>query len=182
MILYLADSFDAAKQANLDSLAYQIPAVFVGIHAQGFSGRIIWQVPGVTNCYRCIAHERYEAVYDDADSLDLVGGRCALADVKIIDAIALKIALGLLERNEESIYGRWGRRLIKSQRQEIIVRTDPVEGYGNTLWDAVLEDLPESPQDYAQELKDNALFAMDSVWLKAEPLPGCACFKNQLKI
>ena len=179
LILYLADSFEAAAQVNQDSLHYGIPAVFVGIHEQGHSGRILWQIPGQSPCYYCMAQERYQAHAAGEVGLDLDGGNCTLTDVKIIDAIALKITLGLLERDQDSAYGRWGRRLIESQRNEIIIRTDPVEGFGNTLWEAILDDLPESPKPYAEELQKHAFFAMDSLWLKTDYLPNCECSKRR---
>lgn len=174
LVIYTADSFEAAKLLNEDILRYGCPAIFIGIHHNGFSGRIIPVIPGVTPCYRCIAHDRYEAEANQ-EVVDLAGESCTLADVKFIDAIALKVALAILERDEDSAYGEFGRRLIESQRHEIIVRTDPIQGFGNDLWDALLGDLPDSPKAYASELKEAALFAMDSIWLKSSPREDCQC-------
>lgn len=176
LVLYMADSFEAAKLLNEDILRYNRPAIFIGIHHNGTSGRIIPVIPGVTPCYRCVARDRYEAENNE-EIVDLVGGSCTLADVKFIDAIALKIALALLERDEDSLYGDYGRKLIAEKRSEIIVRTDPTSGFGNELWDALLEDLPDNPKNYASELKQEALFAMDSIWLKTEARDDCECCK-----
>jgi len=175
LLVYLADDFEAAALMCEDARALRIPAIFVGIQAQGLSGRIIYQIPDLTPCYRCVAHDRYEAELSVPEQLNLLGGECTLADVKFIDAVALKTALAILERREDTVYGAMGRALLKDGRNEIIVRTDPVKGFGSELWDAVLEDLPSEPKNYAQELRQQALFAMDTAWLKTEYRPDCDC-------
>jgi len=174
LILFMADSFEAARMVNEDSLKYGVPAIFIGIHALGLSGRIVWQVPGITTCYECVALERFlEASIEGDEAVDLPGGSCVLADVKLIDAVALKIVLALLDAGNETVYGRLGTRLLAEKRNEIIVRTDPTEGFGNVLWNALLEDLPANPKPYADELKSNALFAMDTIWLPTQCTHGC---------
>jgi hypothetical protein len=62
------------------------------------------------------------------------------------------------------------------RRQEIICRCSPEYDWGNSLWDAVLGDLPKAPKDFASELKEQVLFAMDTVWMEAQSQPDCpAC-------
>jgi hypothetical protein len=58
-------------------------------------------------------------------------------------------------------------------RSEVILRTSPDYGFGNLLWNAILSDLPTEPKAYASELKDEALFALDSVWLLTRRAPDC---------
>jgi hypothetical protein len=63
--------------------------------------------------------------------------------------------------------------IVISGRNEIIVRTTPDYEYGGILWDAILSDLPTEPKPFAQELQQEAFFAMDTLWLKTEYLAGC---------
>ena len=77
--------------------------------------------------------------------------------------------------------GRFFQRV--GARNDIIVRCDPAYGWGNAMWDAVLADLPATPKPYAQDLKDAALFAMDSLWLRGEFDPTCpVCGGNRHEV
>ena len=102
---------------------------------------------------------------------DLVGAHGLLVDVQCIDMVALKVAVALLERGENLAMGHFFRNM--GQRNEIIVRTSPEYAYGDLLWNAILRDLPTTPKPYAQELREQVLYAMDTVWLTTEYLPDC---------
>ena len=172
LIIAGTDSFPAQALLNVLSQRYKKPAVFIGVHEGAMGGRIIWTLPGELPCYRCIARERYDRfVAGGIAATDLPGVRGLLVDVQIIDMVALKIALGLLERGQDSSLGRFIEQT--GGRNEVIVRTSPDYEYGSSLWDAVLSDLPTSPKSYAAELKREALFAMDSIWLRTAFDPDC---------
>ena len=166
------DFFPAQALLNTWSQQAYIPIVFIGIHEQAQGGRIIWTVPGATPCYRCIAQERYVSFAEAGTAqTDLAGAHGLLVDIQFIDTIALKISAALLERGQESALGRFFSAM--GRRNEITVRMSPEYGYGAQLWDALLSDLPATPKPYAQELKDQILLAMDTIWLATEYLAGC---------
>lgn len=167
LIIAGTDYFPAQALMNVWSQRAGIPAVFIGIHQGAQGGRIIWTLPGELPCYRCIARERYERFQEQGlQGTDLPGAHGLLVDVQFIDMIALKIILALLERGQPTPLGSFVQAL--KCRNEVIVRTSPGYEYGNLLWDAVLSDLPTNPKAYADELKTQALFAMDTLWLATQ--------------
>ena len=172
LIIAGTDSFAAQAFVNEVALRAQTPCVFVGMHARADSGRIVWVVPGETGCYRCVAPERYEAAESPkAAVLDLAGMNGSLIDCQLIDMVALKVCVAILERGQESRMGRIYD--LMAGRNDIVVRCDPMSGHGNDLWRAVLSDLPTSPKDFASELREQALFAMDSLWLQGRRDAEC---------
>lgn len=172
LVIAGTDHFPAQALLNRLSQKAGVPAVFIGIHEMALGGRIIWTLPGATPCYRCAAHERYRHFGATGDvATDLVGAHGLLVDVQCIDMVALKVAVALLERGEKLAMGRFFHKM--GRRNEIIVRTSPEYAYGDLLWDAILGDLPTTPKPYAQELREQVLYAMDTVWLTTEYLPDC---------
>lgn len=168
--LLIAGTDQFAAQARINELSHQfnIPAVFVGIYAQASAGRIIWQLPGQTPCYRCIARERYA---DETAERDLDGAMGNIADCRLIDTVLVKVCQALLDRDQASRMGQFFEWM--NSRNDIIIRTHPHDGWGNQVWDAVLNDLPNTPKDYGRELREQALFAMDSLWLAGQDDPNC---------
>lgn len=172
LIMATTDHFPAQALLNRLSLRHNIPAVFSGFHAGALGGRIVHVIPGVTPCLRCVAHERYE-VFDveGTAATDLQGVHGALIDTTFIDTVALKIAMAVLERGTESPLGRFFDNL--RGRNEIVARTSTGYEWGSQLWDAILNDLPTNDKDYAAELKEQVLFGMEAIALKAEFDPEC---------
>jgi hypothetical protein len=172
LIVAGTDHFPAQKLLNRLSQQASVPAVFIGIHADAFGGRVIWSLPGRTPCYRCVAHDRYLWFEQEGEAAtDLPGARGLVVDIQCIDMVALKVAVALLERGQNSAMGRFFNQM--QGRNEIIVRTTPDYEYGGILWDAILSDLPTEPKPFALELQQEAFFAMDTLWLKTEYLAGC---------
>jgi len=165
------DQFAAQALVNREAVRRGIPAVFNRNQA---GARVVWSVPGETGCYRCVAEERYEAAEESDSSVDLVGAAGSLADCQFIDMIALKVCLAILERDSNSVMGRFYQAM--KGRNDVVVRCDPTEGWANSMWKAVLSDLPKEPRDFAAELEEQVLLAMDSMWLPAarnEACPDC---------
>lgn len=166
------DQFAAQALVNRWSQRLAIPALFIGIHDGAEGGRLIWSVPGLTPCYRCVASDRYEWFESRGQAAtDMAAAHGGLVDIQFIDMVALKIAIAVLDREEQSSAGRFFQRMLG--RTEVIVRTSPDYLYGNSLWDAILSDLPRSPKAFAHELKEQALLAMDTLWLRTEVDPDC---------
>jgi molybdopterin/thiamine biosynthesis adenylyltransferase len=165
--LIVAGTDQLNAQAALNAVAVErgIPAVFVGIHPLAEGGRVIWHVPGMP-CYRCVARERF--VPDASPDIDAaIGG---LIDCQFIDMVALKIAVAILERDQDSAMGAFYRAM--NGRNEIIVRCSPSYAWGTVVWNALLADLPHAPKDYAAEINEY-LVAMDTLWLAAGKDPSC---------
>ena len=170
------DQFEAQALVNREAVARGIPALFIGIHARGEGGRVIWTVPERTGCYRCAAGHRYEAAARreaGEGEVNLEGAIGSLVDCQFIDIIALKVLVALLERGEDSQMARFGAGLEAKDVNEVIVRCSPEYAWGNAMWDAVLADLPREPKDYAAELQRSVLFAMDTLWTETSRDDAC---------
>lgn len=174
LIVEGTDSFGSKKLTNEVARIYQRPAVFIGIHAKAESGRVIFYVPGKSPCYQCTAPERYE-VAETGRLLNLDGQAGSVVDIQLVDMIALKVVLAILDRNEDTSMGRFYRSLAK-KGNEISIRTTPECEYGKTLFSALLSDLPTDPKPYAKELTD-AFLGIDSVVMPSRYRAGCECLK-----
>lgn len=172
LIIAGTDAFLAQALLNRLSQQYEIPAVFIGVHAGANGGRVIWSLPGKTACYRCVAAERY-AQFDQAGTVqtDLQGAHGLLPDIQFIDMVALKVCLALLDRGQDSAMGRFFAAM--AERTEIVIRCSPEYAYGAQLWNALLSDLPTEPKLFAKEITEEVLFAMDTIWLTTERNPEC---------
>jgi len=178
------DQFLAQAKVNEIAVKRGIPAVWIGIHARSEGGRIVWYVPGDTGCYRCVATERYAtAAQPKADeALDLDGMVGSLLDCQFIDMVALNIAVAILERGQDSQYGRFYERM--QGRNDVVVRCHPDYAWGSSIWDAMLGDLPKQPKDFGMELKQEAILAMDTIWMKGPinaECPVCGNSRRELR-
>jgi molybdopterin/thiamine biosynthesis adenylyltransferase len=165
------DSFEAQALLNREAVTRRVPAVFVGLHQGGESGRVVWYVPGETGCYRCVAPERYEAAEGDSGGVDLDGAIGSIIDGQFVDMVALKVCVAILDRGRGTAMGRFYQQM--RGRNDVVVRCAAGAGWGEQMWDAVLADLPDRPKDYAAELKREALLAMDTLWLRGPANPLC---------
>jgi molybdopterin/thiamine biosynthesis adenylyltransferase len=174
LLIAATDSFAAQAYANRLSTMFRIPLVAIGIHEGGKGGMVIWSMPGETACYRCVAKNRYEAAASAGpSSVDLPGAPGLMVDIAFIDAVAAKVAIAILERDKDSQYARFFSGL--AGRNQIVVRTDPTYGWDDGVdpFAVVLDDLPTEPKDFKAELKRDAYFACDSLWLRTEVDPDC---------
>ena len=170
LIVAGTDQLSAQAVVNINAVQMGIPAVFIGLHAGAQGGRIIWYLPGITPCYRCVARDRFEAAEANLE-VDLAAAEGCLVDAQMVDIIAIKVALAILERGQDSKMGRYFAGM--GRRNEIVVRCDPEYPWGNELWRAVLNDLPKQPRDYGAELQEKVLYAGDSLWFETERDPDC---------
>lgn len=166
------DDFTAQALINKETFARGIPAVFIGIHAGAEGGRIVWQVPGLTPCYRCVAKDRFEEFdRNDAQLVNLAAAAGSIFDCQFIDMVATKVGVAILERGQDSAMGRFFRTM--KRRNDVVVRCDPDYEWGQALWGAILGDLPREPKDFAKELNEQAFLAMDTIWLQSSWDPQC---------
>ena len=166
------DSFKAQARINEWSLAHHIPAVFIGVHEHARGGVVVWSIPGRTSCYRCVMASRYVAAASEPTQVELPSARGSIVDIGFIDAVVLKIAVGILERKQKSEFGSFFRAL--GNRNQVVVRTHPDYRWQDTdLFDLVLDDLPREPKDYKADLKNQAFFAMDTLWLSTDRDRNC---------
>lgn len=174
LIIAGTDELKAQAYLNRLSLMFQMPAVFIGVHERARGGVIVWTIPGSTPCYRCVAAQRFRSGENGGGAPDLHATAGSLLDVCFVDVIAGKIAVSLLERGEDSEFGQFGGRLSTS-RTQIIVRTHPeyVWNNGVNIFDVILSDLPTAPKAYAEELRQSAFFALDTLWLPTARDPHC---------
>lgn len=165
------DSLAAQALINIEAANRKIPAVFIGIHAGAQGGRVIWTMPDHTPCYRCIAKERFEAAERNEAAVNLNAATGSIFDCQFIDMIASKVAVAILERGQDSSMGRFFQHM--GVRNDIVIRCDPDYEWGQALWNAVLDDLPKQPKDFAAELKKEVFLGMDSIWLQSSFDPDC---------
>lgn len=163
------DQFVAQALVNEQTVARGIPAVFIGIFRLGFGGRVIAYIPGRSGCYRCAAPERYHAFEADGQgALDLEGAAGTIMDSQLVDMVALKLLVGILESGEPSVLGGYLDGC--GSRTDLIVRCDPRFEFGRMLWDSALADLPD---DQSGQLHGSMLHAQDTVWLENPPQADC---------
>ncbi len=163
------DQFQAQAAVNEQAVARRIPAVFIGIFRLGYGGRVIAHIPGRTGCYRCAAPERYHAFEADGQqALNLDGAAGTLMDSQLVDMIALKLLVGILESGEPSVMGGYLDGC--GSRTDLIVRCDPRFEHSRNLWDLALGYLPDNQPG---QLHSSMLYAQDSVWLDSPSDPDC---------
>lgn len=110
LFLATTDSFKAQAHVNRMALATGVPAVFVGIYPGGTGGEVIWTDPEhQLPCFRCLCPSRYaahEQAASSGNSLDPSSVGADIFSVRVPDAIAGQIVVGLLTRGADDRYGR----------------------------------------------------------------------------
>ncbi len=165
------DRFEAQALLNEQAVARGIHAVFIGLYPYGEGGRVVGYVPGETGCYRCAAKERYRLFAEDGQAgLDADGAPGTIMDGQLVDMVASKLLVGMLERGQVSHAAGFLDGC--DCRTDIIVRCDPRFDFVRALWDGALGDLPE---DQSGQLHSTMLYSHDTLWLANPPDPACPC-------
>jgi len=147
MIIAGTDSVEAQRFINEKAIQYQVPAIFIGIHARGRGGRIIFAEPGHA-CYRCIVPERYE---ENSEELNLNGETGGLASCQLIDNLALDIIISYLEKDESSEYGnKWDSMYNNSN--EILIQLSHEHELRDT-WDVIHDSENHSQPNHRIDLE-----------------------------
>ena len=139
-------------------------------------------------CYRCIDPFRYEDAEGDSEALDLDGANGSIVDCQIIDSIALKICVALLERGQKSGSGAFYDG-IEDVSEAVVINSEDYE-WGDEILNSLFtldpekipEDMSEEHQRFAQESLDEARTYFRPpvpVWLPHERDEDCpVCARN----
>ena len=164
LLIMATDFFPAQARGNLEALRLRKPAVWIGLYREGRAGEIVYSAPGVTAaCYRCICSSRYCAFAAQArgeaggTQIPSTGG--IIFDLRLVDAIAGQIAVGILTAGAENRMGRLIQQLGK--RNLLQVKSDPTYRLGER--DIFGQYLGSHP----------ANFSFTTIALPMEPEPDC---------
>ncbi|MFG0285174.1 MAG: HesA/MoeB/ThiF family protein [Phycisphaerales bacterium JB039] len=158
LLINATDSFAASARGNKEALRLGLDSIWIGMYAGGRAGEIVFSDSQRTlACYRCICDSRYRAFEEGHPPASSVGG--TILDLRLVDAIAGQIAIGLLTRGAANRFGRLIDGL--GARNLIQVKIDP--GYTLNGRDPFTERLGASP----------AHFSFTSMALEMTPDPEC---------
>jgi hypothetical protein len=152
------DFFPAQARGNHEAIRLQIPALFIGLYSGGRAAEIIFWYPGLTPaCYRCICSSRYQAFANGQGNVGSDGG--TIFDLRLADAVAGQIALGLLTHGADN---RMGKLIAKLGNRNLLqIKMDPDYTLGG-------KDI------FHQYLGDNpANFSFTTIALPMEREPNC---------
>lgn len=157
------DSHHAQARGNLIAQQLGISSIWIGLYAKAAAGEIIHHVPGVTPaCYRCICSSRYEAFAaagPQTGTQQPTSDGGTILDLRLVDAIAGYIAVGILTRGADNRFGQLIDSLGDRNLQQ--VKIDPEYRLGNR--DIFAEYLGDHP----------ANFSFTTIAVPMEPESGC---------
>ena len=163
------DNFEAQAFLNQECVRRGVPVMFIGIHNGGEGGRIRWVVPGGP-CYRCIDPFRYEDAEVDVEALDLDGANGSIVDCQLIDSIALKICVALLERGQKSGFGAFYDAL--DGKSEVVVINSEDYEWGQQLMGAMFASEDPNLQKSLDEAR-GYFEPLGTLWLPNEKDKHC---------
>lgn len=122
LFVFATDSFPAQARGNEVALRLRKPAVWIGLYEEGRAGEVIFWHAGIDCCFRCLCASRYAA--HETDAVPPITSRGAtIFDIRLPDAIAGMIVLGLLTRGANNRFGRLIEQL--GDRNFLQVKIDP---------------------------------------------------------
>lgn len=162
LVIAATDDPNAQRLLNHYAFARQVPALFGGVYARGLAGEVVFTVPGLTPCYRCVTSTRHvadsSAPTTDYGTGRLTGEPALGADIAHIVTASVKLAMGLLQV-EDDIDNTSKTLLIdalSTNSNFLILSTVP-------KWDFFGPLFAEVPGQLAYQ----------SVWLSSVRDPGC---------
>lgn len=122
LLIASTDSFAAQARCNQMALEFNVPALFLGVYAEGRGGEIIIVDPESDGgCFRCVAESRYRAFAEGRAHVSSQGG--TIMDLDFVDAIAGQLAIGVLTKGADNRFGRLMERL--GNRNLLLTKLDP---------------------------------------------------------
>ncbi|MCA9075282.1 MAG: ThiF family adenylyltransferase [Planctomycetaceae bacterium] len=110
LFIAATDAFLAQAFVNRLALRFNVPAVFIGLYAGGLGGEVVWIDPArLKCCFRCLCGKRYVAHQQATKvgaSLDPSSEGADIFSVRIPDAVAGQLVVGLLTQGAPNRYGR----------------------------------------------------------------------------
>lgn len=110
LFIAATDSFRCQAYVNRLALMLGVPAVFIGVYAGGTGGEVVWIDPvRRIPCFRCICSNRYQAqarAVQSGSTVDPSSQGADIFSVRIPDAIAGQVIIGLLTQGADNRYGR----------------------------------------------------------------------------
>lgn len=158
LFVFATDFFPAQARGNHEATRMQIPALFIGLYSGGRAAENIFWYPGLTPaCYRCICSSRYQAFANGQGNVGSQGG--IIFDLRMADAVAGQLALGLLTRGSNNRLGGLIDKL--NNRNLLQTKIDPDYTLGGN--DIFRKYLGEHP----------ANFSFTTIALPMERDPNC---------
>lgn len=122
LFIFATDFFPAQARGSREATRLKIPALFIGLYSSGRAAEIIFWHPDLNlPCYRCICSSRYQAFAQGQGSISSIGG--TIFDLRIADAVAGQIALGLLTHGADNRMGKLIAQL--GNRNLLQIKIDP---------------------------------------------------------
>lgn len=115
------DSHAAQSRVNEIALLLDKPAVWAGLYRGGRAGEIAFWRPGLASCYQCLFPSRFTAA--ERGLPDPPSDGATITDVKLLDAIAAQVVIGLLTAGAPNRFGRLIEHL--AGRQVLQMKIDP---------------------------------------------------------
>ncbi|MGD9648664.1 MAG: ThiF family adenylyltransferase, partial [Pirellulales bacterium] len=109
LLILATDRFAAQAKGNQIALKHNVAAIWIGLYPGGVAGEIIFWHPGIDACFRCLCAKRYAAHERAAalgEKLDPASDGATILDVRVTDAIAGQLAIGLVTRGSDTRCGR----------------------------------------------------------------------------
>ena len=150
LLIMATDFFPAQARGNLEALRLRKPAIWAGLYRAGRAGEIVFWSPETTPaCYRCICSSRYRAFEAQAagagNQTHIPSDGGTIFDLRLLDAVAGPIALGLLTAGADNRFGRLVQQL--GNRNLLQVKSDPTYKMGDK--DIFAEHLGNSPANFS---------------------------------
>jgi len=167
LFVFSTDFFPAQAKGNREAIRLQKPAVFIGLYSGGRAAEIIFWYPGLTPaCFRCICASRYQAFANGQGNVSSAGG--TIFDLRIADAVAGQIALGLLTHGADN---RMGKLIAKLGNRNLLqIKIDPDYTLGGK--DIFRQYLGDHPANFS--------FTTIALPMERDPnCPDCSDMHNQ---
>jgi len=123
LLIMATDSFAAQARGNEVALGLSVPVVIIGLYEGGQAGEVFFWHPRLDCCFRCMAPGRYRA-HEQGLAAPVTSRGACIFDIRLPDAIAGMLAIGLLTQGANNRYGRLIEQL--GERQLLQMKIDPL--------------------------------------------------------
>ncbi len=190
LLILATDRFAAQGKGNQIALRHSIAAIWVGLYPGGVAGEIIFWHPEIDACYRCLCPKRYtaqERAMTTGEKLDPRSDGTTILDVRLTDAIAGQLAIGLLTRGSDTRYGRLIGALgdrnflqIKIDPDFVLAGRDvvreilqvPADNQSFFAWNSIVRSDPDRGQLYCDDccrFRGHDFLPLLSGWVRLKP-------------